>query len=190
MIKNILKIKGAKIGKNFKCENFPKIKLIDQKHLNLIIGNNVTISGKIEIKLRNNSEILIKDNTKIDHGVRIIVANKSKFSLGSNSKVMMNSNINCGADVTIGNFTGLSANTFLTSSSHMHIKNKNYMETKYIHKKIYIGNNVQIGAFCFISPGSIINDNVVISPLSYVYGSLKSGYIFKGNPVVKVGAIN
>ena len=163
--------------------------MIDQKKLNLIIGNNVTIDGKIEIKLRNNSEMTVKDNSKIDHGVRIIVANKSKFSLGNNSKIMMNSNINCGTDVNVGNFTGLSANTFLTSSSHTHIKNKNYMDTEYSHKKIYIGNNVQIGAYCFISPGSIINDNIVVSPLSYIYGSLQSGYIFKGNPIVKIGKI-
>ena len=189
IIKCILILRGAQIGKNFTCQNFPKLILVNQKKIKLVVGNNVTISGKIELKFRNNSKIIINDNQKIDHGVRIIVANSSNFTLGKNSKVMMNSNINCGADITIGHFTGISANCFVTSSSHTFVENKNYMETEYEHKPISIGNNVQIGAFCFISPVSKIEDNIIVSPLRYTYGNLKSNFIYKGNPAIKIAKV-
>ena len=171
------------------CINFPKIELIDSNKLNLEIGNNVIISGKIEIKQRNNSNIVLSNYSKVDKGVRIIVANECTFKLGENSRIMFYSNINCGEDVTIGSYTGISANSFISSSSHQHKKGERYMTTPYDHRKIYIGNNVQIGYSCFIAPGSIIDDNSIVGPLSYVNSKIESGYIYQGVPAKKISSI-
>ena len=188
-IKLYLISKGAKIGKKFKCYIFPKVEIIDSFKLNLILGENVIISGKIEIKQRGNSFLKIGNNTKIDQGVRIIVANESCLNISSNSKIMFYSQINCGANVSIGSYTGVSAFGFITSSLHNHIIEKNYMSTEYTHKEIIIGNNVQIGTSCYVSPGSVIEDNLVIAPYSYVSGVLKSGYVYQGFPIKKVSLL-
>ena len=186
LFKFFLKYKGATIGKNFECESFPKLTLINTKILNLKIGNNVKIVGKIEIKQRSNSSIIFENNSKIDQGVRIIVANNSKFKLGNGSRIMFYSQINCGESIYIGDNTGISSYCTITSSLHKHYKGLNYMDAEYEHKKIVIGNNVQVGTNCFIAPDSIIEDNVVVAPLSYVKGNLPSEHIYKGFPAVKV----
>lgn len=188
-VKLLLVFKGAKIGKNFVCKNFPKIELIETKKLNLLIGDNVKISGKIEIKQRDDSNIKFCSNCKIDQGVRIIVANNCTFELGENSKVMFYSHINCGEDIIIGKYTGISSNSFISSSLHKHEKGENYMTTAYDHRKILIGNNVQIGYSCFIAPGSIIGDNSVVGPLSYVTSKIESGYIYQGVPAKKISEL-
>lgn len=184
--KVFLIFKGATVGKNFECDSFPKLTLINTKILNLNIGNNVKIVGKIEIKQRNNSSIILENNSKIDQGVRIIVANNSKFKLGSGSRIMFYSQINCGESIYIGSNTGISSYCTITSSLHKHNRGLNYMDANYDHKKIVIGDNVQIGTNCFIAPDSDIENNVVVAPLSYVKGKLLSEHIYKGFPAVKV----
>ena len=72
LFKFFLKYKGATIGKNFECESFPKLTLINTKILNLKIGNNVKIVGKIEIKQRRRTE---EDMVTLRFGVEFGILN-------------------------------------------------------------------------------------------------------------------
>jgi len=177
---------GIKFGKNLMCVSFPRILFLDCKKSNLIIGDKVVFNGKVEIKIKSLSKIILGNNVKIDQGVRLIASNGSQLEIKHNSKVMFYSQINAGEDITIGPYSGISSNTTITTSAHNHLEGKNYIETNFTHKKIYIGKNVQIGTSCFISPGSHISDDVIVAPLSYVLGKLESKYIYKGNPALKI----
>ena len=186
-IKLVLNFKGAKIGKSFTCVRMPRIDLINSDKLNLIIGNNVTFNGLVELKIRDNSEIIIEDNTKIDQGVRLNAANKSILHIKKHAKVMFYSQINAGADITIGKKTAISSHCTLTSSNHKYIKEKNFLDTGYNHKSIIIGQNVHIGVGCFISPGTNIGENCIIYPNSYINrNQLKKDSTYSGNPAKEI----
>ena len=87
------------------------------------IGKNVYIGKNVEMKIRDASQIIIEDNSKIDDGVRIISANNSIVRIGQNSKIMFYSIVNGGADITIGSKTAIAA--FSMVNSHLLLKDKN-----------------------------------------------------------------
>ena len=116
--------------------------------------------------------------------LRAVIANNSKIKIGPNSKVMFYSQINAGADIEIGSFSAISSHSTLTSSTHLYGIGKKFLETKYTHKKIIIGDNVHVGIGTFVSPGTKISSNVIIGPLSYVNKDLdKSDSYYNGNPI-------
>ena len=124
---------------------------------------------------------------KVDQGVRINVANESKIQIGSNSKVMFYSQINAGADIYIGSYSALSSHSTLTSSSHLYKLRENFLKTDYLHKSIFIGDNVHIGIGTFVSPGTKVDSNIIVGPVSYVNKDLldQNSY-YNGNPIKKI----
>ena len=58
-----------------------------------------------------------------------------------------------------------------------------------IERKVIIGNNVFIGANTTILPGSEIGDNCIVGAGSVVRGKLERGYVYSGNPCVKICSI-
>ena len=80
-IKLFLIYKGFKIGKNFYIKNFPDLKLKAEQN-NVIIGNNVSILGKIDIRTREKGYLKIGDNVDIAGGSGVIK------DISDNSKVM------------------------------------------------------------------------------------------------------
>jgi len=60
----------------------------------------------------------------------------------------------------------------------------------YISADIVVGDNVFIGSHTVVLPGSIIENNVVVSANSVVKGTLKSGYLYGGTPVVQLRKIS
>ncbi|HIP14183.1 MAG TPA: transferase [Sulfurimonas autotrophica] len=59
----------------------------------------------------------------------------------------------------------------------------------YVKGDVKIGNNVLIGTHCVILPNTIIEDNVVVAANSTVKGQLKSGFLYGGNPVTIIKAL-
>jgi len=112
------------------------------------------------------------------------------FSIGSLSHVapfgyflIADRSIHIGNNVAIGPFCA-----FYCKSNSYKDQNKKFTE-QYSAADISIGNNVFIGSHCVVLPGSVVPDNVVIAASSVVKGILESGYIYSGNPAVKVKSI-
>ena len=194
MLYNILaflkfKYYGCIVGKNVRV--FGRLRIIKinclKKDNNIRIGNNVIFDGDCYLKIRGNSKLIIHDNVKIDEGVRIIVANNSVMEIGEGSKIMFNSSINAGADIKIGKNTGVSSFCLITSSSHFNDLNKPYMKQGWFHKKIIIGDDVQIGPHNHITPGTIIEDQAIVASRTLVYGHIKKKNIVGGNKINKIG---
>ena len=173
---------GVKIGKNFICEGPLKLNKIDSQKFNLVIGDNVYFFGYIDIKIRSDATIIISDGTKIDKGVRIIAANGATIHFGKNNKLMFYSMVNAGADITTGDFTGISAYSFITSSMHEKKEGTPYMLQGWEHSEIIIGSDVQIGSHCHIVSGSKIGDGATVSPLSFVFKEVDPNTTVSGNP--------
>jgi acetyltransferase-like isoleucine patch superfamily enzyme len=60
----------------------------------------------------------------------------------------------------------------------------------YKYERIFIGNNVFIGASTILLPGVVIGDNVIVGAGSVVSKSLESNCVYAGNPVRKIRDFN
>lgn len=120
----------------------------------IIVGDNVTIHGKADFifgSIRNElPEIHIGNNTGIGHNVRFDVS----------------------SILTIGEDCLIAKDVAFHDSSGHHIDPESRLakikiDEKQVHP-IVIGNNVWIGDGAFISPGTHIGDNCVISAMTMV----------------------
>ncbi|WP_336798474.1 WcaF family extracellular polysaccharide biosynthesis acetyltransferase [Exiguobacterium acetylicum] len=88
-------------------------------------------------------------------------------------------------NIYIGKNSVISQKTYLCTGSH-DIRKQSF---DLITKPIVIKDNVWIAADCFIHPGTIIENNVIVSARSNVVDSLKSDYIYAGNPAEVIKSI-
>jgi acetyltransferase-like isoleucine patch superfamily enzyme len=179
LYKFFLILRGAKVGKNFKCFNFP---LLESNNyiLNLIIGDNVTFRWNVEIFFRNSGSIKISDNVKIDTNVRLLVANKANLNIGHGSNIGKNTIINAGDNISIGKNCLISANCLFQSSSHVYKSKKNIKNSGYKHKPVKLYGDNWVGAGSIILSGSSIEKGSIIPALSKINSKVKKNYIFYG----------
>lgn len=131
------------IGKNFSAKN---IKIIFKSHdCQLIIGDNVTISGLIMISGKGRT-VKIGDNTTI-MGIYMTCRDE---------------------DISIGNDCLFSRDIEIRSTDVHKIYDQDTKNRINIGKEVIIGNKVWIGAHAFISKGSVIPNGSVVGATSFV----------------------
>jgi acetyltransferase-like isoleucine patch superfamily enzyme len=155
------KVKGIYYFKSKSIKLGERISVSGQA-FNIRIGNNVTLYPDTKFEFSNKSVFEVGDNCVFSYGVLIACSDK----------------IIIGKDVQIGEYTSI------RDSTHDYVDTGKPMKiNKDISESIVIGNNVWIGRNCLISPGSVIEDGVVIGANSLVKGTLKSNLIYAGNPI-------
>ena len=100
-IKIYLILKGFKIGKNFYIKSFPDLKLKANEN-NIIIGDNVNILGKIDIRTREKGFLRICDNVKNKVGCRIVAEREGRICIDNNAIMTLGDIISGGGDGYIG----------------------------------------------------------------------------------------
>lgn len=108
--------------------------------------------------------------------------------IGNQTAITGDCFINAYGGVKIGNYCHIAKG--LTIYSHNHNwKSESFIpyDEKSIKKPVYIGNCVWIGANVTISPGAEIEDGVIISTGSVVFGHIPRCAIIRGNPAQIVG---
>jgi len=127
------------------------------------------------------------ENIKIHEGFRF--RNIHKVKLGNNVTIGVNSYIQAGGNVEIGNNTILSPNVCIWTHHHDYenadelITNQNSR-----YQDVKIGHDVWIGTGALINPGSIIGDGAVVKPGTVIDGREIEPYsIVAGNPIQIVG---
>jgi acetyltransferase-like isoleucine patch superfamily enzyme len=173
------KFKGLQIGLG---SNIQKGLLVTGNIKGISLGKNVFIGRNVELKIRDNSQIIIDDDVKIDDGVRIISANNSVVKIGKKSKIMFYSIINGGANITIGDKSAVAAFSMINSSLHLQLKNEDYMDQGHAHDPITIGRDILVGSHSSILPGSIVGDGCIISTHSVVQGETGEYNVLAGIP--------
>lgn len=136
-------------------------KLIKDYSSSFIKGENVNIGERVEIRCLDRSQIIIRDNVKLDNDVRIVVVGKGVLILNEGSKLGKGTIVNVGhSKVSIGQNTASYMNVLIYTSNH--IMGDHNFRTNYSHKDVFIGANCLLGSSCVICPGSIIPDNTFI----------------------------
>jgi acetyltransferase-like isoleucine patch superfamily enzyme len=186
IIKTILKIYGIRVGKNFYCEGIPKLK-IRGKARNIIIGNNVSFLGNVDLRNRENGKITIEDNATIEGDVRIVSARDGVIKIGSNSVICAYSILNGGADILIGEYCLISARVSINANEHEFKKDKLIRKQGFIHKSVIIEDDVLVGANVAINKGVTIKKGSVIGANSVVTKDTEEYSIYGGAPAKKIG---
>ena len=160
--KNIFIGKKVKIGSKTKMGNNIVIEHDVQIGKNCLIGSNVTIKNSI---LGNN--VVIQDGCKVGvKGFGFIPLNKKNFRFPHIGRVVLNDNVELGANCTIdrGSIgdTIIGENTFLDNQVHM-------------AHNVKLGKNCMIAGQVGFAGSSTIGDNVSIGGQAGVSGHLKIG---------------
>jgi acetyltransferase-like isoleucine patch superfamily enzyme len=108
-----------------------------------------------------------------------------KIFFGDNCGLNRENLFENGGKIEFGNNCMIGFRNLFITTSHVE-KGKQRKEELVYCNPIIIGNNVWITSNCTILPGTIIEDEVTLSAGSVASGVLESGWIYSGNPAVKI----
>ena len=94
----------------------------------MIIGDNVSIYGKIDLRTREKGYLKIGNYVKIESGCRIVSAREGKIIINDNVIITTGTIINGGADIYIGKFNILGPRNTINSNEHLYSLNENIQE--------------------------------------------------------------
>lgn len=187
VVKYILKAYGVKVGKNFYIEGTPKLK-IRGKPENIVIGDDVSIFGDIDLRNRENGKIVIHNGAAIDNDCRFVAANDAVLSIGERTGIGSFCIFNCGVSVTIGADCLFAGNIFVQSSEHGTAKGALIREQKHTYGEITIGDDCWIAANAMIAKNSKVGDGCIVGAKSFVRNaSFEPNTIVAGTPAKKIG---
>ena len=176
----------VKVGKNFSISGIPYLK-INGKSKNIIIMDNVTILGSIDLRNREQGKIVFKDNVKIEENCRFVSAQNSTIIINKNTSIGRDAIWNCGASVEVGENCLFGPRSGVMSSDHGIVKNKKMVNQKYSHKPIKIGNDCLIGINVTILKGVHIRNGSIIGSNSVVTKDTQEFSINAGLPAKNIG---
>ena len=186
IVKTILEFYGVEIGRKFYVEGTPRLK-IRRKAGNIIIGNNVSIFGRIDIRTRENGRVIIEDDVTIDTDCRFVAANDAVLRIGKRTSIGAFSIFNCGVSVSIGEDCLIAGMVLVQSSEHGYAKGESIVRQKHTYGEISIGNDVWIAASAGIMKGVILEDGCVVGAKALVRkGRYERNSILAGIPARKI----
>ncbi len=186
IVKFILtKLYHFQIGSNFYIECVPYLK-INGKGENIIIGDNVSILGGIDLRNRENGKIILKNNSTIDGPVRIVSAREGTVELGEGSIITPYALINRGSDIIIGDKTIIGPRTSINANDHVFRRNTPVREAGFIHEPVTIGHDCWLAANVIVMKGVAIADGSVVGAGAIVTKDTDPYSINVGTPSKKI----
>lgn len=153
----------------------------------VILGKNVHFRPYCELKIRDDGEINIGSNCRLDFGVRIVVAKNYLVKLGENVEIGYGSLVNAGQNILVGKGSAIGANCILQSSEHIISQNQTESVTggHYFRGPITLGINTWLASFVLVRPETNLGDASVYGAFSLVQGIYPSNTMNAGIPAVK-----
>ena len=186
VIRVILKMYGVKIGKKFYIEGVPKLK-IKGNPKDIVIGNNVSVFGDIDIRNRENGRIVIEDDVSIDKDCRFISANNAVLRIGRRGYIGPYCFIISGVDISIGEDCLIAGMVHIQSSVHGYRKGELVIKQKHDYGQIVVGKDVWIAGNVTISKGVVLGDGCVVGAKSLVRkGYYEKNSVLAGIPAKKI----
>lgn len=175
--------RGARAGKNFNVHGSLDILLRDGASLrNVIIGDDVSLGGKLYIRMRKNGRITIKNGASFGTDVWLVTANDAEFVIGENSALSSYSIFNGGHGITIGSDCVFAGFVYVNSSEHHSRKEQIIRKQGYYGSPVKIGNDVWLGGHVTVTQGVSIGDGAVIGANAVVTKDIPPYAIAVGSP--------
>jgi acetyltransferase-like isoleucine patch superfamily enzyme len=189
IMRAILKCYGIETGKNFCIKGIPKLK-IRGRAKNIIIGDNVSILGNIDIRNRENGKLIIENDVIIEQDCRFVAARDGAIIIGKSSVIGAFAVFNGGADIKIGKQCIFAVRASINANDHLMARKLPIRDQGFMHAPVIIeddcwfGTNVSIHKGVNIKKGSIIGANAVVTKDTDPYS------INVGIPAKKIGERN
>ena len=183
IVKIIFLFRGVQYGKNFKSKGFPTLKLKGDKN-SIIIKNNVTIIGNVDLRTRESGKIIFEDNSIIESS-RLVAARECKLIVGEHSEILPDCIINGGANIIIGNRCTIGARNSINSSKHIVNDKTLFHEKKYTHSPVIIEENCWTGINVVVNSGLTIKKNSIIGANAVLTQSTEANSVYIGIPARK-----
>lgn len=178
----ILKLNGVKVGRNFYSEGTIYLKLRGDSSSKVVIGNNVSVYGDIDLRTRESGIILIDNNVHLDTNIRLVAARSGTIRIGEGTSVGFGFLINAGANVDIGKNVLIGPNVVVQSSNHGFNEPGDIKGQAHIHKPISVGAGSWLAANVVVLPGCNIGSGVVVGASAVVTKSIDSNSVAVGIP--------
>lgn len=178
-----LRIRGAQVGSNFKVMGPLDVLLRDGAVLtNLVIGDNVTLGGKVYIRMRKNGRIVLGNGVRTGTEVWLVAANDCELAVGENSILGSYSIFNGGHGLRIGSDCIFAAFVYINSSDHGFRKGELIQKQGFFGAPVEIGDDVWLGGHVFINKGIRVGDGAVVGAGAVVMQDVPAYQIAVGNP--------
>ena len=176
-----LRILGIDVGKNVKFSGAINLKIRGPIN-NIKIGSDINIGRDIDLRIRENGKIFIKDYCMFEDSVRIVSSQQGKIKICEGVSIGKNTIINGGADLTINALSMVGSNVSIGSSEHKYSRDRYIKSQGFYYETVEIGEDVMIGAGATILRGTKIANGCVISSNSLISGKTKGFGIYAGVP--------
>lgn len=178
-----LRSRGARVGKNFLAAGPVEILLRDGASLrNLEIGENVTLGGKVYIRIRKDGRIILADGIRTGTDVWLVSANAAELRIGKNTILSSYSIFNGGHGLKVGSYCIFAAFVYINSSDHGFQKGELIQKQQFFGAPIEIGDDVWLGGHVFVNKGVRIGRGAVIGAGAVVTDDIPEDAIAVGVP--------
>ena len=185
-IKIILSIKGIKTGKNFYIEGIPTLKIRGEVK-NIILGDNVSILGNIDIRNRENGKIHFKDNVTIERDCRFVSAREGTIEIGEGTVVTAFAIFNGGGDIIIGKQCVIGPRSSINANEHNFLRNKPIRKQGFIHAPVIIEDDCWLATNVVVNKGVCLRKGTIIASNAVVVKDTEEYSINGGIPSKKIG---
>jgi acetyltransferase-like isoleucine patch superfamily enzyme len=186
LIKVILRLYGIKVGKDFYIEGIPKLK-IRGKPENIIIENNVSIMGNIDLRNRENGKIIFNDNVTIENDCRFVSAREGTIEIGKGSIVTVFAILNGGGDIIVGEKCILGPRCSINANDHVFMRQTPIRESGFIHAPIFIEDDCWLATNVSINKGVRLRKGTIVASGAVVTTSTEEYSVYGGIPAKKIG---
>ncbi len=185
-IRLVLRAKGISVGKGFYIQGVPFLKLRGPSK-NILIGENVTINGDIDLRIRENGRIVIEDDVTFDNGCRLVAANDALLTFHARADIGPRCVFNCGVDISIGEDTLMANSCLLQSSAHGVSKSSIIRKQNHTYGKISVGRDCWLGARVTILKAVDVKQGAIIGANAVVTKDIPAYSISAGIPAKIIG---
>lgn len=169
LMKTLLRLNGAKIGKNTFVSFSSRI-----VSGNLVIGNDVVIKSHAKIKAK---KVLIGNSCIISE--HCYITGSADFEIGDTTFIGKKVRINVSENVLIGKDVGIGENSVIWTHGYFPPADEGYPVT---YKPVTIKDGAWVSTNIIILPGVVIGKNAIIGAGSVVTKSFEDNSLIAGNP--------
>ncbi|WP_321491569.1 acyltransferase [uncultured Desulfobacter sp.] len=186
IIKSILLFYGIKIGRNFYIEGTPHLKINGSYH-NIIIGDNVSILGDVDLRNRENGRIYFHNNVTIEKECRFVSAREGLIEIGEGSIVTAFCILNGGSDIIIGRNCIIGPRSSINANEHKFARHIPVRKQGFIHAPVRIEDDCWLATNVVINKGVCLRKGSIIASNSVVTKDTEEYSINGGIPAKKIG---
>ncbi len=169
LMKALLRLNGAKIGKNTFVSFSSRI-----VSGNLVIGNDVVIKSHTKIKAK---KVRIGNSCIISE--QCYITGSADFEIGDKTFIGKRVRINVSENVLVGKDVGIGENSVIWTHGYFPPADEGYPVT---YKPVTIKDGAWVSTNIIILPGVVIGKNVIIGAGSVVTKSFEDNSLIAGNP--------